>query len=491
MLWLYRLLTFTAVLTASLGTCAGPPASQVPPTPPRAVPQEELAGSLPGQDQAAISVAPLPSATAGLPQVEPVPQTPVITPPTPLATAVPPISPLKRRDAPPDGIQQQIGFAGGGPGGCSRSLFEGLGTASVPQVFFATGQVDTGPGARPGGYLPPLGSIEIAELAILLQTPIICLGWFSPDSFVDIRIDRPDGTNSSRTVALDNEGFGGVPWVSLVGEPVGTYTITASQGELQAVGQLDVLRATVPRVLVWPRDIAPGDPATVHLAGFAPGQVVAVHLYQERSYITTLSTVMNEWGEQTVVLETEPDDMPGTYQAAIYVPGITAANYNYAEFSVGQGNLLDYLATVRASSVLPAELLASGEEVRFVPANVLDQSFGTPPTAWVEGVPGPGIGERVELLFAEPVRLTAIEIITGFTRSPEIFAANNRVRRATLLFSDGGTQSVELLDQIEAQRVPVSALTTSLSLIIEDVYPGSQYEDSAITQLHPLGYETR
>ncbi|HEU5015580.1 MAG TPA: protein kinase [Roseiflexaceae bacterium] len=147
------------------------------------------------------------------------------------------------------------------------------------------------------------------------------------------------------------------------------------------------------------------------------------------------------------------------------------------------------LATASASSVLPAETLPTLGLVQYDPAKVLD---GNPATSWVEGVAGPGLGEQLVLTFAQPVSITRIGVDVGFDREPKIFAANNRVRRATCRFSDGSTRTLEFQDHGGVQSLSLPATTTiSLTIVIEAIYPGAKYDDTAIAEVEVWGYETR
>jgi len=114
--------------------------------------------------------------------------------------------------------------------------------------------------------------------------------------------------------------------------------------------------------------------------------------------------------------------------------------------------------------------------------NLFDASTGT---AWVEGAPGNGIGEWVTVEF-ETLRLVkSIHVQNGYQKSPDIFAKNNRVRQLRVLFSGGESQIFILDDKLSAQllglRSPIAAFW--LKFIIDDVWAGNKYTDTAITKL--------
>lgn len=83
--------------------------------------------------------------------------------------------------------------------------------------------------------------------------------------------------------------------------------------------------------------------------------------------------------------------------------------------------LSDIGATAKSSSSLGAKYAASA---------ALD---GDPATAWCEGVNGSGVGEWIEVAFAEPVDLDIVDILGGFFKSAELLAANGRVMSVDLV----------------------------------------------------------
>jgi hypothetical protein len=114
--------------------------------------------------------------------------------------------------------------------------------------------------------------------------------------------------------------------------------------------------------------------------------------------------------------------------------------------------------------------------------NLFDGSTGT---AWVEGASGNGIGEWITIEFEALRRVKSIHVQNGYQKSPDIFAKNNRVRQIRVLFSGGESQIFILDDKLSAQllslRPPVSAYW--MQFIIDDVWAGNKYTDTAITKL--------
>jgi hypothetical protein len=130
-----------------------------------------------------------------------------------------------------------------------------------------------------------------------------------------------------------------------------------------------------------------------------------------------------------------------------------------------------------ASSVLAPQF---GNEygVRHLFSNSLSE-------AWVEGRGGHGLGEWVTIDFPELRLVRAIIVRNGYQKNPDIFRKNGRVRRLRMVFSQGETQAVTLQDGMDLQTIalelPVRAYW--VQFVIDDVFPGSTYTDTALTKL--------
>lgn len=120
-------------------------------------------------------------------------------------------------------------------------------------------------------------------------------------------------------------------------------------------------------------------------------------------------------------------------------------------------------------------------EEKFAPENTRDDRVET---VWVEGANGPGVGEWIAFTF-KPQTIQYVEIYPGYGKSKDLFFANHRLKRATLIFSDGTRAVIQLFDEMRVQTVALQApvRASSLRLIIEEVFPGSQYDDTAIAEI--------
>ena len=122
------------------------------------------------------------------------------------------------------------------------------------------------------------------------------------------------------------------------------------------------------------------------------------------------------------------------------------------------------------------------------PRNVVD---GNKNTAWVEGSPDDGIGEWIKLTFTESKKINKIGVIPGYAKTDRIFKANNRVKSATLIFSNGDTQVVAFEDQPEMQYFTITSgkKTAYVKLVINSVYKGTKYQDTCISEIGIKGEE--
>lgn len=116
--------------------------------------------------------------------------------------------------------------------------------------------------------------------------------------------------------------------------------------------------------------------------------------------------------------------------------------------------------------------------IKYVPENLSDLSIGKP---WVEGSPGPGIGDKISINKSSPVK--SIIISNGFVSyKVQTYYNNNRVK---LLRIYNGNQknefiTVELPDNAIPFEIQIPFNTKDLELEILDVYKGAKYDDTCI-----------
>lgn len=105
--------------------------------------------------------------------------------------------------------------------------------------------------------------------------------------------------------------------------------------------------------------------------------------------------------------------------------------------------------------------------------------------AWVEGAEGPGIGEWILIDFKEPRSVSAILVRNGYQKTAKLFARNGRVRRFKVTMSNGESRDVDIKDMMDEQRIPIDppVRINWIKFVIDDVYPGSAHDDTAIDKL--------
>jgi hypothetical protein len=113
--------------------------------------------------------------------------------------------------------------------------------------------------------------------------------------------------------------------------------------------------------------------------------------------------------------------------------------------------------------------------------NLLD---GDVTTAWNEGQDGNGIGEWVQFNFSQDVVILRIEIANGYQKDDQRYQGNPRVQSLKVEYSNGTSQLVDLLDNKQLQIItPTREPITSVRLVIVSVYPGAEWDDTALSEV--------
>jgi LysM repeat protein len=145
---------------------------------------------------------------------------------------------------------------------------------------------------------------------------------------------------------------------------------------------------------------------------------------------------------------------------------------------------LTSLASVSASSFLRTDRYG-----QYQPWMAVDGALST---AWVEGVDGDGVGQSIVLSFPQTVELHSIVLDVGYDKSADVFAKNNRIKKATLVLSTGEQLTLDLADArglqtISLARAPGRVETTYVKVVIDEVYPGSRYDDTCLAEIQVWG----
>jgi len=133
--------------------------------------------------------------------------------------------------------------------------------------------------------------------------------------------------------------------------------------------------------------------------------------------------------------------------------------------------------TARASSELPP---TQGRTY-----SIRDTLDGDTRTAWNNhsAVRGSGVGETLTYRFARPLHLTRIELMNGYAKTAELYAANGRIRGVNIV-TDHRTFRATLSDTVHRQRLDRDfGLTQTVTLRVTSIYPGARYTDLALTEI--------
>ncbi|MFT6142670.1 MAG: hypothetical protein ACJAZO_000007 [Myxococcota bacterium] len=133
-------------------------------------------------------------------------------------------------------------------------------------------------------------------------------------------------------------------------------------------------------------------------------------------------------------------------------------------------------SAIIASSVLPAD-----GDGNYETANVQD---GITDTMWCEGTDGDGTGETLEFTLAGNPTISKVHMINGIGSSLRLWMAANRANAATLTFSDGSTETIQVKPTIMMQTAEFTPrATSSVTLSLTGVTAGREYNDMCMSEV--------
>lgn len=149
--------------------------------------------------------------------------------------------------------------------------------------------------------------------------------------------------------------------------------------------------------------------------------------------------------------------------------------FKYGESNYNEYTYLDW-DSVFASKTLVAE------NYDYSPSNVLDNNLDT---AWVEGNDDYGINEWIELKNQNEEKIQKILLRNGFQESDESYNNNSRIKKLKITFSDNSSIIKDIADSNDEILIDLDKIvtTSSIKFTILDVYPGSKYKDTCITEI--------
>jgi len=145
-----------------------------------------------------------------------------------------------------------------------------------------------------------------------------------------------------------------------------------------------------------------------------------------------------------------------------------------------EGNTPPAFTWISASSSL-----ASQGKFSYKPELTTD---GKMETAWLEGVPGNGIGESILYSAEAEQKVSEIILYNGYLKNNTTFLNNGRLKNISIEFSDGTIITKEIPKQTYNEsrngykitlENPIN--TTSVKITILEVYKGSYYTDTALS----------
>lgn len=121
-------------------------------------------------------------------------------------------------------------------------------------------------------------------------------------------------------------------------------------------------------------------------------------------------------------------------------------------------------------------------------------------TAWIEGVPGYGIGESLTYHFPpENPRITKIIIVNGYVKSKEAWTDNSRVKKLKMYINNKPFAILNLADTRREQSFDFKPIGNgdrknsdkfrlkprwTMRFEILEVYKGRKYDDTVITEIY-------
>lgn len=149
-------------------------------------------------------------------------------------------------------------------------------------------------------------------------------------------------------------------------------------------------------------------------------------------------------------------------------------------------SLSDIGALSWASSVYAGDDLG-----KHSPKNLYD---GDLRTNWTEDAPDAGIGEYVVFEFVRTYAFKELQIYTGSHYNEAAFKQNCRPKEIQIIFEEDNTRyvsgTISLDDTYEMQTITFDEYYYADTIVIRinDVYPGTQYEDTVIAEIDFLVY---
>jgi hypothetical protein len=155
-------------------------------------------------------------------------------------------------------------------------------------------------------------------------------------------------------------------------------------------------------------------------------------------------------------------------------------------WSVGSAGCSWYCG-VNEMKITASSVLSPQGKNTYTPANAHDFTLNT---AWVEGAKGPGIGQYIEYTFYKgnpPV--TTVILFNGYVKSEKAWMENARIKKIKLYVNGKPYAFLALKDVKSEQSFKIGELQNktgplTLRFEIAEVYKGTKYEDTVLSELY-------
>ena len=155
---------------------------------------------------------------------------------------------------------------------------------------------------------------------------------------------------------------------------------------------------------------------------------------------------------------------------------------------INPDSMFGFTLTSYDDEPLVALITASGTQEKYPASHAID---GEMTTAWVADTP---TDCWLVLQFANPVQITGVTIFPGYAKDPDLLMKNNRIRKLQVTLENGDTHIWDVPDKQDDDEwsepvtltLPVPVVSGTLQLTVLDVYPGSQYNDTCISEVEVI-----
>jgi hypothetical protein len=110
-------------------------------------------------------------------------------------------------------------------------------------------------------------------------------------------------------------------------------------------------------------------------------------------------------------------------------------------------------------------------------------------TSWCTHVNN-GIDEQIEISLKKRSLITALSIINGFGKNWKLYFYNNRVKKISIVLDNKIERVFYLSDSYDIEQLfPINEYGSKINITIKDIYSGTKYQDTCLSELKVYGDE--